>query len=102
MYMVLCITLYINKLIYVYIYMYIYIRGESSTYIHIYIHIYLLLPLASEGSTAASPVHADAYCQPRCQDTELAKNTGGVSENYVYRPNASEIGEAWSTGRTGY
>ena len=82
--------------------MYIYIRGESSTYIHIYIHIYLLLPLASEGSTAASPVHADAYCQPRCQDTELAKNTGGVSENYVYRPNASEIGEAWSTGRTGY
>ena len=82
--------------------MYIYIRGESSTYIHIYIHIYLLLPLASEGSTAASPVHADAYCQPRCQDTELAKNTGGVSENYVYRPNASEIGEDWSTGRTGY
>ena len=82
----------------------IYIYGErvAHIYIYIYIHIYLLLPLASEGSTAASPVHADAYCQPRCQDTELAKNTGGVSENYVYRPNASEIGEAWSTGRTGY
>ena len=102
MYMVLCITLYINKLIYVYIYICIYIYGERVAHIYIYIHIYLLLPLASEGSTAASPVHADAYCQPRCQDTELAKNTGGVSENYVYRPNASEIGEAWSTGRTGY
>ena len=58
--------------------------------------------IVSEGSTSAWPGDTDTYPQPRCQDTELAKNIRGVSENYVYRHNASEIGETRGSRWTGH